>query len=115
MAHRGELEAILAEAALAKTQAEWSALFVEWDVPGAPINDIAAACEDPQVLHRRMVTEIDHPTAGRFRASGNPIKMGQEERFAPPPTLGQHTQEVLREVAGYTDAMADALEAAQAG
>lgn len=115
MAHRGALEAMLAEAVLTKTQEEWSALFVEWDVPGAPINDIAAACADPQILHRRMVVEIDHPAAGRFRASGNPIKMGQEERFAPPPMLGEHTREVLREVAGYADEALDALEAAQAG
>ena len=114
MKHRGELEDLLAEAVRQKTQEEWRKLFAEWDVPGAPINDIADVYRDPQVLHRNMLVEIDHPTAGRIRTSGNPIKTGHEERFTPPPTLGQHTEEVLREVAGYTDAQIDALRAAQA-
>ena len=114
MKHRAELEELLAEAVRQKTQDEWSGLFVEWDVPGAPINDIADVYQDAQVLHRNMLVEIDHPTAGRIRTGGNPIKTGHEERFTPPPTLGQHTLEVLREVAGYTDAQLEALRAAQA-
>ena len=114
MEHRAVLEELLAQAIRTKTQAEWSALFVEWDVPGAPINDIADVYRNPQVLHRNMLVEIDHPTAGRFRTSGNPIKAGQEERFTPPPLLGQHTREVLRELAGYTDAQLDEMQSARA-
>ena len=114
MAHRGELEELLARAVRQKTQDEWRELFIEWDVPGAPINNIADVYNDPQVLHRNMLVEIDHPTAGRIRTSGNPIKTGHEECFTPPPTLGQHTVQVLREVGGYTDAQLDALRAAQA-
>ena len=64
MEHRGELEDLLAEAVRRKTQEEWKRLFAKWDVPGAPINDIADVYEDPQVLHRNMLVEIDHPSAG---------------------------------------------------
>ena len=112
--HRAALEELLAEALATKPRDEWTSLFVEWDVPGAPINNIGEAFEDPQALHRNMLVEIDHPTAGRIRTSGNPIKTGHEERFTPPPLLGEHTREVLTTLGGYTDAEVDALRDAGA-
>ena len=112
IAHRSELEGLLAEALAAKTRDEWTTLFVEWDVPGAPINSIAEVFRDPQVLHRNMLVEIDHPAAGRIKTAGNPIKTGHGEQFAPPPLLGQHTREVLASIAGYSDAQLDVMQAA---
>ena len=114
IAHRGELEALLADAIATKPGEEWFRLFVEWDIPGAPINTIADALADPQVQHRHMVVDIDHPTAGTYRTSGNPIKVGQEERFTAPPLLGEHTRQVLSAIAGYSDAEVDALRSAGA-
>ncbi len=111
IAHRSELEELLAQAVAAKTRDEWTALFVEWDVPGAPINNIAEVFRDPQVLHRNMLVEIDHPAAGRIKTAGNPIKTGHDEQFTPPPLLGQHTREVLASIAGYTDDQLDAMQA----
>ena len=111
MQHREALEAILRDAFTTKTTEEWSRLFVEWDIPAAPINNIAQALADPQVQSRDMVVDINHPTAGQFKTIGNPIKMGQEERFEPPPTLGQHTREVLHDLLGCTDAELDAFAA----
>ena len=113
MEHRQGLEDLLAEAVATKAQAEWRALFVEWDVPGAPINNIADVFQDPQVLHRNMLVEIDHPAAGRIKTSGNPIKTGHQERFTPPPLLGQHTREVLSTLAGYTDEQLDVMQSAE--
>jgi CoA:oxalate CoA-transferase len=52
-----------------------------------------------------MVLEFDYPGAGTFRASGNPIKLGADPSppIRRPPQLGEHTDAVLRELAGLTD------------
>ncbi len=82
---------------------EWEARLAKWDVPGGPVNDIGEALSDPQVLLRDMVVEIDHPVAGPYRTAGNPIKSGSPDTFAPPPTLGQDTDDVLTGLLGYSD------------
>ena len=66
------------------------------------MNNIAEALADPQVLLRDMVVEIEHPVAGTYRTAGNPIKSGSPDTFAPPPTLGQNTEVVLRDLLGYS-------------
>ena len=68
-------------------------------IPCGPIQTIAEVCADPQVLHRRMVQEMDHPVAGRIRQLGVPIKLSSTPGSLrlPPPMLGQHTDEVLAE------------------
>ena len=60
---------------------------------------------DPQVLAQDMVVTIDHPEAGKVKLVGNPIKMSgnPEQKFGPSPTAGQHVQEVLSEILGYSD------------
>ena len=74
----------------------------KWNVPGGPVNNIAEALADPQVRLRDMVVEIDHPVAGSYKTAGNPIKAGAPDPLRPPPTLGQHSEEVLREQ-GFAD------------
>jgi len=82
-----------------KTVAEWLALLEPAGVPCGPINSIARMLEDPHVLARDMVVELEHPKAGRTHAIGLPIKLsatpGKVER--PAPLFGQHTREVLAE------------------
>ena len=102
IANRDALDQVLADAFRTKLREEWLRLFVEEDVPGGPVNSIADALADPQVQMRNMVVEIDHPVAGRYKTAGNPIKTGAEESFQPPPTLGQHTEEVLGGLLGYS-------------
>ncbi len=104
-----ELKALLEEAFATRTAAQWMELLGE-EVPIAPINTIADAFHDPQVLHRNMLVEAEHPLAGKYLMPGNPIKMGQEEVFRPAPTLGQHSREVLRELLGYSDGEIEALK-----
>ena len=69
-------------------------------VPAGPINDLAEVYADPQVQAREMMVETDHPVAGRVKNIGIPIKLsetpGQFQR--PAPALGQHTNEVLRDL-----------------
>ena len=80
-------------------------------VPCGPVNDIGQLFKDPHVQHRGMKTEIDHPTVGRLTLLGNPAKLSATPvRYRrPPPLLGQHTKEILREFAGADDAQLAAL------
>ena len=69
-------------------------------MPTGPILTIADVFSHAQVLHRQMLQEVDHPTAGRVRQTGVPVKLSATPgriRSAPP-TLGQHTEAVLREL-----------------
>ena len=104
-----ELKALLENAFKTKTRDEWIQLIAD-TVPIAPVNDLSEALSDPQVLLRNMVVETDHPEAGKFKTHGNPIKLGQEEVFFPAPILGQHNQEVLGGLLGYSDSEIDALK-----
>ncbi len=78
----------------------WLEILEAANVPAGPINDIAQVYSDPQVRAREMMVETDHPVAGRVKNIGIPIKLsetpGQFRR--PAPTLGQHTDKVLRDL-----------------
>lgn len=108
-----ELRALLAEAFATKTADQWIELLGD-SVPIAPINTVADAFNDPQVLHRNMLVEADHPLVGKYRMPGNPIKIGgsdgASEEFLPAPMLGQHSREVLGELLGYSEAEISSLE-----
>jgi crotonobetainyl-CoA:carnitine CoA-transferase CaiB-like acyl-CoA transferase len=104
--HHTELEALAQAAFLERTSAEWIAAFQAAGVPTGPIRTVAEVLdEDPHVRAREMVVEVEHPTIGRMKTLGLPIKLsdtpGGVTRAAP--LLGQHTEEVLREL-GYADA-----------
>jgi crotonobetainyl-CoA:carnitine CoA-transferase CaiB-like acyl-CoA transferase len=79
---------------------DWVARFAAAGLPAGPINDIGQVFEDAQVRHREMVVEVDHPTAGRIRLPGIPVKFGGTPARVqgPPPNLGQHTEEILRDI-----------------
>ena len=75
----------------------------EANVPVGPINGLDAVFADPTVRHLGLIAEIDHPTAGRFRAPGIPVRMDGTPPSVRthPPLLGEHTDEVLAEI-GFT-------------
>jgi crotonobetainyl-CoA:carnitine CoA-transferase CaiB-like acyl-CoA transferase len=110
MANLDTLVALMNERLAAKTVRDWIALLEAEGVPCGPINSIAEMLADPQTLAREMVVELEHPTAGRTRALGLPIKLsatpGKVTR--PAPTLGQHTREVLAEF-GFSESEVKAL------
>jgi len=75
-------------------------------VPCAPINDISQALADPQTVHRNMVRELPHPLAGTLKMIANPLRFSGAPvtQYERPPLLGEHTDEVLRDLAGASDA-----------
>ena len=80
----------------------WMELCESIGIPSAPINNLQGVFADPQVAARGMRTEVDHPTAGKVPLVGSPlcIPTSPPRVFRAPPTLGQHTTEVLVEVLG---------------
>ena len=86
-----------------RPRAHWLTLFERHDIPSGPINTYAQSLTDPHILSRDMVVETTHPTLGRLRTLGTPIKMSRTPLTPgrPAPLFGQHTDEVLEE-AGYT-------------
>src|SRR5690606_13446971 len=111
LAHREELKALLAPALQSRTTAEWIGLLEPLGVPCGPINRLDQVFADPQVVHRGLRIEVPHPLAGRLPLVANPIRYSRTPiRYeAPPPLLGQHTDEVLRALLGKQEAEIEAL------
>ncbi|TET37018.1 MAG: CoA transferase [Planctomycetota bacterium] len=102
--NRDELTPTIEKKFLEKPAAFWIEKLRGVGVPCAPIQTIAQVAEDPQVLHDNMIVEIDVPGHGKMKTLGRPIKvLGDEETFSPPPMLGEHTDETLKSLGGYTD------------
>ena len=76
-----------------------------YHVPSFPLNTAADLFESPQFQAREFFVEVDHPAAGKLRYPGWPVKLGSGRRLelAPAPLLGQHTDEILRELLGHSD------------
>jgi formyl-CoA transferase len=109
--HRDLLVPIIAEMIKARGKRDWIEALEAAGVPCGPINDLAEVFEEEQVRARGMRVEVPHPSGASAPLVRNPIRMSAtppQVRSAPP-TLGQHTDAVLREVLGYDDAAIAAL------
>ena len=97
--HRAELVPALQAIFKTRSKADWLAALQAAKVPCGAINNLAEVFADPQVQARGMVHTWQHPLAGDVRLVASPIKMSltPPRNDLPPPLLGQHTQEVLRE------------------
>ncbi|MEX0785126.1 MAG: CoA transferase [Dehalococcoidia bacterium] len=101
LAHLDELYAILDEAFLQKTNAEWMKLLEAADCICAPVATYEELVSDPQVRANNYIVEVDHPNRGRMPVVGAPWRFSETPvEIAPAaPELGQHTEEVLQELA----------------
>ena len=86
-----------------KSKEHWIELLEGRGIPCGPINNVREVVESPQVQARGMVIEMDHPTAGKIKMAGSPIKASLTPVCipCPPPLLGQHTEDILSRL-GYT-------------
>jgi crotonobetainyl-CoA:carnitine CoA-transferase CaiB-like acyl-CoA transferase len=86
-----------------RTTEDWLARL-RGRVPSAPVNDVRQALADPQVLARDMIVEVEHPEFGPLKEVRSPVRTEGEIRHpARAPRLGEHTDEILREILSYSD------------
>ena len=87
-----------------RTVSDWLERLRAAGVPAAPVNHFDRAFPEPPVAEREMIVEYDHPDVGKVRLPGNPVKVsGMPGTISKPaPRLGEHTDEVLREVLSLT-------------
>ena len=102
--HRKELAALLQARFDREPTAHWLARLEAAGVPAGPVLTYDQVFADPQVRHREMVVEVDHPVAGRSRVLGVPIKLSETPASVrrPAPILGQHSTDILKAL-GYAE------------
>ncbi|MEL6149670.1 MAG: CoA transferase [Chloroflexota bacterium] len=99
-AHRDHVRGLVQAAVKANTTEHWLELFATKDLWCARVQDFDDLVNDPQVAHNNLIQEIDHPKAGRIKVVGVPVEFSETPgtiRIAPP-TVGQHTDDILKEV-----------------
>jgi crotonobetainyl-CoA:carnitine CoA-transferase CaiB-like acyl-CoA transferase len=108
-ARRHELAELISERLQAHTTDEWEIILNEAGIPCGPIYDLDEALDHPQVRHREMVVEREHPTLGTVRLLGIPVKLSETPGAVhrTPPLMGEHSAEVLRELGLSDDAIGD--------
>lgn len=113
--HRVEIVRLLEARLVEKTRKEWEAILAPTGVPCGAINQMDEVFADPHVRHLDMVWEAAHPRTGPIRMVRNPVTFSAMpvDLRRPPPRLGEHTEEVLRELLGYSAETVGELRAAE--
>jgi formyl-CoA transferase len=112
--NRSELVRLLNELFSTRSAEHWIQLCESIGLPAGPINTMDAVFSDPQVLARELVMEVPHPTEGSVPLLRSPLNIPtapSEVRY-PPPTLGQHTDQILSELLSFDLAEIQALREA---
>jgi formyl-CoA transferase len=108
--NQAEMWELIGEFALKHTKRELMAILNPLDVPCGPIMSTEDLANDEHVRGRDMWVELDHPQRGKWFNVGMPIKLSASPAaIRRSPTLGEHTDEILKEVLGYDEARISAL------
>ena len=102
--HKLELEPIINEWMKDKTSEEVCEIMLEYNVPIGTVNNAEQIFNSAQAKARKMWMEINDPVASKIKVVGNPVKMGSvpvEEKAKPVPRLGEHTDEILKEILNF--------------
>ncbi|KEQ75728.1 formyl-coenzyme A transferase [Aureobasidium namibiae CBS 147.97] len=111
--NRDLLEELITTITKQKTTQQWLDVLEGSGMPYAAVNDIAGTMAHEHVLARDMVQEVEHPSCGTIKLVNTPVKFSESTPGirSPPPTLGQHTSEVLTQI-GYSEKQVDELRSA---
>jgi crotonobetainyl-CoA:carnitine CoA-transferase CaiB-like acyl-CoA transferase len=109
--HRSELLAILDEVFRSRDRDSWLEKLEAAGVPASPINEISEAMGNPQIQHREMVIDQNPSYLSAYRQLANPIKFSATPvgEYGPPPGVGEHTRDILKELIDADDMDIDAL------
>jgi len=109
--NRETLEPLLEEVFRQRPGAEWIACLQGAGIPASLVRNFEEVAEHSQSAVRHMFPELEHPTAGRHRVTGTPVKLSETPGAPgePAPLLGEHTRDVLQELLGLDDAAFDSL------
>ena len=99
-----DIFATVEEWTVTKTKFEVMEILNKYDIPCGPILSMKELAEDQSLRETGTIVEVDHPTRGRYLSVGNPIKLSDSPtEVTRSPLLGEHTDEILREVLGFDD------------
>ena len=104
---------IVRDLMVGRSSQAWLEVLEQAGIPSGPIDTLDKVFENPQLRHREMRVELPHPLAGTVPLVASPLRLSASpvQYRQPPPTLGQHTDEVLKELLGLQDADIQALRA----
>ena len=113
--HRNELLADLGAVFAQHSKAHWLALLGQADIVAGPINDMAEVFADPQIAARGLVVQAPHVSGGTVPLLTSPMRLSHTplDVYTAPPTSGQHTRDILRDLLGMSEAQLDALTGPQ--
>ena len=110
--HIKECDSVVEAWAKTKKMDDILSLCETYGIPAARVNTIAEMVRDEQLLYRKMIRQVEHPEFGTFTMNGPVVKMSETDPdiFRTPPLLGQHNDEVYRELLGFTEAEIERLK-----
>jgi succinate---hydroxymethylglutarate CoA-transferase len=111
--HRDALDTAISEVLRTEAAEAWLAKLTAGGIPCGRINSVAQALSDPHTVARDMVRSVQHPTAGEVRMLGIPFRFSDTPACVrrPPPTLGQHTEQILHDDLNLSERRIDELRA----